>query len=55
MKIIYIITLGLLLLAVVIANAENSIFMLPKYSSNISLYYSSLSSCISLPDSTHIC
>ena len=55
MKIKYIVTLGLLLLAIVIANAENSIFMIPKYSANLSLYYSSLSSCISSPDCSHIC
>ena len=55
MKINYIVTLGLLLLAIVIANAENSIFMIPKYSANLSLYYSSLSSCISLPDWYYIC
>ena len=55
MKIKHIVTLGLLLLAIVIANSENSILMIPKYSANLSLYYSSLSSCISLPDSTHIC
>ena len=55
MKIKYIVTLGLLLLAIVIANAENSILMIPKYSANLSLYYSSLSSCISSPDWYYIC
>ena len=50
MRILFIATLGFLLLAIVIVNAENSLLMLPKHSANLNLYYSSLSSCISLPD-----
>ena len=54
MKILSIVTLNLLL-AIAIVNTQDSLLMIPNYFANSSLYYSSLPSCINLPDLSYIC